>query len=121
MSSDGETRAVHVISQTGISRPSEVAANPVSPQVLHVSWEKASGNPDKYRVKCRQKANPANMKDLYTEGPDDTYLMIEDLEPGMVYKVSVVSVLNTVESSEEPSGGTMVAMRMFECLVQKIC
>ena len=62
---------------------------------------KASGNPDKYKVKCRQEAAPEKMKVYDTEGPDITSLRIEDLEPGMKYKVSVVSVLRTVESPDD--------------------
>ena len=72
---------------------------------------KASGNPDKYRVKYRQEAAPEKMKVCDTEGPDITRLRIQDLEPGMKYKVSVVSVLRRVESPEEPPRGIMVEMR----------
>ena len=81
---------------------------------------KAHGNPDKYRVKCRQKANPVNKKVYDTEGPDITSLMVEDLEPGVVYKVSVVSVLRRVESPEEPPGGIRVAMRMFKFSAEQV-
>ena len=79
-----------------------------------MSWKKASGYPDKYRVKCQQEANPPMVYD--TEGPDVTSLRIENLEPGKVYKVTVVSVLGTVESPEEPSGGKVMPMRMFKFL-----
>ena len=87
--------------------PSQVAAELVFPQVMNLSWIKASGNPDKYRVKLRQEADPKNMKVYDTEGSDITSMKIEDLEPGMKYKVSVVSVLGRVESPEEPVGGIM--------------
>ena len=92
----------------------QVEMETVSSKCLKVTWKKPCVNPDKYRVTYGQKANPLKMKVYDTEGPDVTSLRIENLEPGKVYKVTVVSVLGTVESPEEPSGGKMVSMRMYK-------
>ena len=48
-----------------------------------------------------------------TLNPDITSLRTEDLEPRMVYKVSVVSVLRRVDSPEEHSGRIKVEMRKY--------
>ena len=53
------------------------------------------------------------MKVYDTESPEATSVLAGDLEPGLVYKVSVMSVLRRVESPEEPPGGIIVSMRML--------
>ena len=105
-------------SSTEISRPSNINVKCVSLHYLNVSWKKASGNPDKYRVKCQQEADPEKMNSYDTEGPDISSLRIEDLEPGMKYKVSVVSVLRRVESPEEPPGGIRVSLGEYNMYIQ---
>ena len=61
---------------------------------------------------CQQEDKSENMN-VCVLNPDIANLRTEDLEPRMVYKVSVVSVLRRADSPEEPSGGIRVEMRKY--------
>ena len=98
---------------TGISKPKQLLAKPESCQTMGVSWYKASGTPTKYRVKCRPKNNPRQTSYHDTEDEHVTSKKIENLDPGGVYQVSVVSMLGEVESPEEPERSLFVILRML--------
>ena len=94
-----------------INQPGKVDARPISPLVMQVTWQKASGNPSGYNVICTPHSDPDHPKVYRTESPDQLFLIIRDLEPGEAYTVTVVSLFGNVENAFSPEESVTVSMR----------
>ena len=99
-----------------MSRPTNLRVKPISPLVLHVTWRKALKDPIGYKIKYARNTNPGAQPDEQdlSINPKEESCLIEDLEPGSVYQVKIVSVSHgELEIPGAPTGGVTVKMRTF--------
>ena len=96
-------------------RPKNLIVKAISPLVLHVTWRKASENPVGYQIKYTRKTNPGGTHEetqCLCINPTEDSCLIEDLEPGSVYLVKIVSVSHgELEIPGAPIGGVTVKTR----------
>ena len=77
--------------------PSEIRAEAVHPNCLHVTWRKAAGPVTGYRVYCFN--GDSTTAELIKEAQNDESLIISGLKPDTQYRIGVASLSSDTESN----------------------
>ena len=84
---------------TDFGVPSEIRAQAVHPNCLHVTWKKAEGHVTGYRVYCftADSAEAKIIKDIHDK--DTEYVVVSGLNHKTQYRVGVGSISTDIESN----------------------
>ena len=77
--------------------PSEIIAQAVHPNCLHVTWKKAVGPVTGYRVYCFN--GDSTTAELIKEVQNDEQMIISGLKPDTQYRIGVASLSSDTESN----------------------